>query len=119
MIIDRKFEKGKCNDVLAKIRRRFKFMSEDLAGRFGLVTTMLDAMGFGMTGQQLQMEKGVEKLVETIKARAINNVAVYRLICMAVNEERSQATKNIKDQLKSKFEKPSDEFVRVGCRLCH
>jgi hypothetical protein len=84
----------KLNRYLQNVRRSFKFVCEVTVAEFGLVSRGLNAIGHEVT----EMMDDEEKLAKITK-RYEDMGGVYKMIQLAVNEERSNITKKMMVQV--------------------
>ena len=83
---------------LDSIRRSFKFMNEATAASKGVLSTALDKLGY-----KVEEDATAVLIVTMMCERYRMSPTVYKLICMAVNEERSTITKNVKSVFQSRY----------------
>lgn len=81
--------------VLASIKRHFKFMNLGSAEENGLVSICLNELGFDASRKD-----GTEKdKADVIVHRCYYNAMVFKMINLAVTEERSAITKAMKREI--------------------
>ena len=80
----------KLNRYLQNVRRSFKFVCEVTVAEFGLVSKGLDAIGHAVT-ETMDDEEKLAKITKRLEDMG----GVYKMIQLAVNDERSNITKKM------------------------
>lgn len=91
-------EKRRLRTFLENVRNQFKFMDESVINTHYLVSHALDSIGL-----QLRAEMSWKERMRLQKKRSQYHFAVYKLLGLAVGEERCSITKSVKRAIESKF----------------
>ena len=96
-------QRKKCKEYINRLKRCFKFMNEMTAGQARLVFECLDHMGCTMKGPKNHTFGNRDVTKKSLTVRYMLAPAVYKLICLGLNDERAYMTKSVKREVKCEF----------------
>lgn len=89
---------SKIKDFIRIVRRKYKFMNDETAGKGGLISKCFQFMGEEMKMGDRHSQRNLKAFTEQV----IMAPVLYRMICMEIIQERCYILKCVRKQLHSK-----------------
>lgn len=96
-------EMSDCKKFVAHLKRYYKFFNEMTAGEGGILGQCLTFIGLNVNSIRENDRNMVEKRREILARRIKLAPAIYKMICLGLNDERAYITKGVKNYISSEL----------------